>query len=93
MAMVYKMDLKAVIYIFLGYLRIRKGYKCYSPRLRKKFRSPDVTFHEFTLLYSIKGKEFQENPFRDIVDVLMPMTVFPKVGQLPEKKNQEVENV
>ena len=32
--------------VFLGYTRSQKGYKCYSPTLRRYFISADVTFFE-----------------------------------------------
>ena len=36
----------------LGYSRIQKGYKCYSPATRQYYMSADVTFFEDTPFFS-----------------------------------------
>ena len=41
-----KIDPWAIKYVFLGYFRTQKGYKCYSPVLRHTFVCVDVTFNE-----------------------------------------------
>lgn len=41
-----KLDPKSLKCIFLSYLRVQKGYCCYSPTLNKYLVSPDVTFFE-----------------------------------------------
>ena len=41
---VSKLDPKPLKCIFLGYSRVRKGYKCYCPSLRRYAVSVDVTF-------------------------------------------------
>ncbi|KAM0022126.1 putative RNA-directed DNA polymerase [Helianthus debilis subsp. tardiflorus] len=41
-----KLDARAIRCIFVGYSRVQKGYRCYSPSLRRYFTSSDVTFHE-----------------------------------------------
>ena len=41
-----KLDPRAIRCIFLGYSKVQKGYRCYSPSLRRYFTSADVTFHE-----------------------------------------------
>ena len=47
-AQVSKLDPKSLEYIFLGYSRVQKGYRCYCPPLRRYFVSIDVTFFEST---------------------------------------------
>ena len=41
-----KFNPRAIKYVFLGYSRTQKGYKCYSPSLRRHFVCADVTFNE-----------------------------------------------
>ena len=41
-----KLDPKAIKCVFIGYSSTQRGYKCYSPSLRRMFVSMDVTFHE-----------------------------------------------
>ncbi|GAB2281601.1 hypothetical protein Dimus_039482 [Dionaea muscipula] len=43
-----KLDPKSLRCIFLGYFRTQKGYRCYSPDLRRFCVSTDVTFDEST---------------------------------------------
>ena len=56
-----KLDPRAHKYIFLGYSRTHKGYRCYSPSLRKHFVSADVTFFEDILYYFPKEGQLQES--------------------------------
>ncbi|KAJ9550546.1 hypothetical protein OSB04_014591 [Centaurea solstitialis] len=46
-----KLAPKAVKCVFLGYSRLQKGYKCYSPSLHKYFMVADVTFFDHQLYY------------------------------------------
>ena len=39
-----KLSTRSIKYIFLGYSRLQKGYRCYSPHTRRYFLSADVTF-------------------------------------------------
>ena len=39
-----KLSVKATKCIFLGYSRLQKGYRCYSPQTHRYFLSADVTF-------------------------------------------------
>ncbi|GAB2276752.1 hypothetical protein Dimus_039204 [Dionaea muscipula] len=41
-----KLDPRSRRCIFLGYSRTQKGYRCYSPTLRREFVCADVTFYE-----------------------------------------------
>ncbi|KAK9063841.1 hypothetical protein SSX86_017713 [Deinandra increscens subsp. villosa] len=41
-----KLDPKSLKCVFVGYCRLQKGYRCYSPTLQKYIVSRDVTFHE-----------------------------------------------
>jgi hypothetical protein len=56
-----KLDPCAHKCIFLGYSRIKKGYRCYSLSLCKHFVSVDVTFFEDIPYYSPKGGQLQES--------------------------------
>ena len=47
-----KLDPRSIRCIFLGYSRTQKGYKCYSPSLRRHFVCADVTFNESLPFYS-----------------------------------------
>jgi len=37
--------------VFLGFTRLQKGYKCFSPSLNRYFVSTNVTFDEFSLYF------------------------------------------
>ena len=47
-----KLSLKATKCIFLGYSRLQKGYRCYSPQTYRYFLSVDVIFFEDSPFFS-----------------------------------------
>ena len=47
-----KLSAKATKCIFLGYTRLQKGYRCYSPQTHRYFISADVTFFEDSPFFS-----------------------------------------
>ena len=49
-----KLDYKSVKYIFLGYSKIQKGYKCYDPKRKETYVSRDVQFFESIPYYANK---------------------------------------
>ncbi|KAK3037684.1 hypothetical protein RJ639_030628 [Escallonia herrerae] len=50
-----KLDPKALKCVFLGYSRLQKGYRCYSPDLHRYLVSTDVVFSEHSPLFSSKS--------------------------------------
>ena len=47
-----KLSTKATKCIFLGYSRLQKGYRCYSPQTHRYFLSADVPFFEDSPFFS-----------------------------------------
>ena len=47
-----KLSAKATKCIFLGYSRLQKGYRCYSPKTHQYFLSANVTFFEDSPFFS-----------------------------------------
>uniref|UniRef100_A0A2N9IA04 Integrase catalytic domain-containing protein n=1 Tax=Fagus sylvatica TaxID=28930 RepID=A0A2N9IA04_FAGSY len=69
-----KLDPRAHKCIFLGYSRTQKGYRCYSPSLRKHFVSADVTFFEDIPYYSPQGRQLQESMFMFVGEIRMSLS-------------------
>ncbi|KAJ9545430.1 hypothetical protein OSB04_025137 [Centaurea solstitialis] len=59
-----KLDPRAIRCVFLGYSRVQKGYRCYSPSLHRYFTSADVTFHE-SCPYFLEHSHPVSDPFPD----------------------------
>ncbi|KAK3025978.1 hypothetical protein RJ639_040952 [Escallonia herrerae] len=70
-----KLDPKALKCVFLGYSRLQKGYRCYSPNLHKYLVSTDVVFSEHSPFFSSK---FQSSSKGENDDWLM-YEIFPSV--------------
>ena len=47
-----KLSARALKCVFLGYSRLQKGYRCYSPETKKYYMSANVTFFEQTPYFS-----------------------------------------
>ena len=47
-----KLSAKATKCVFLGYSRLQRGYRCYSPDINRYFISVDVTFFEDSSFFS-----------------------------------------
>jgi transposase InsO family protein len=97
-----KLDPRAHKCIFLGYSRTQKGYRCYSPSLRKHFVSADVTFFEDIPYYSPKGRQLQESMLSapvipthvPIAPPTSPISIVPPVPPISQvyvrRRNQDV---
>uniref|UniRef100_A0A2N9I8J9 Uncharacterized protein n=1 Tax=Fagus sylvatica TaxID=28930 RepID=A0A2N9I8J9_FAGSY len=97
-----KLDPCAHKCIFLGYSRTQKGYRCYSPSLRKHFVSADVTFFEDIPYYSPKGRQLQESMLSapvipthvPIAPLTSPISIVPHVPPISQvyvrRRNHDV---
>uniref|UniRef100_A0A2N9HL42 Integrase catalytic domain-containing protein n=1 Tax=Fagus sylvatica TaxID=28930 RepID=A0A2N9HL42_FAGSY len=97
-----KLDPRAHKCIFLGYSRTQKGYRCYSPSLRKHFVSADVTFFEDIPYYSPQGRQLQESmlsapvipthvPFAPPTSPISIVPPVPPISQVyVRRRNQDV---
>lgn len=47
-----KISAKSFKCVFIGYLRLKRGYLCYNPSIKKTFITMDVTFFEDVPFYS-----------------------------------------
>jgi hypothetical protein len=97
-----KLDPRAHKCIFLGHSRTQKGYRCYSPSLRKHFVSADVTFFEDIPYYSPQGRQLQESMLSapvipthvPIAPPTSPISIVPPVPPISQvyvrRRNQDV---
>ena len=53
-----KLSAKATKCVFLGYSRLQRGYRCYSPDINRYFISVDVTFFEDSSFFSSTTRPF-----------------------------------
>ena len=65
-----KLSAKATKCIFLGYSRLQKGYRCYSPQTHRYFLSADVTFFEDSPLFS-SSESISSPIFDDVASHLL----------------------
>jgi len=52
-----KLSARALKCVFLGYSRLQKGYRCYSPETKKYYMSANVTFFELTPYFSFSVQD------------------------------------
>ena len=68
-----KLSVKAMKCVFLGYSRLQRGYRCYSPDINRYFISVDVTFFENSSFFSSIARP----PFLDVLSIPLVLTDFP----------------
>ena len=83
-----KLSARAIKCVFLGYSRLRKGYRCYSPDTRKYYMSADVTFFEETFFFPVSMKDFNS-----VQQVLPVPPSSPSLFPVPEASSQEENQV
>ncbi|XP_076949068.1 uncharacterized protein LOC143621587 [Bidens hawaiensis] len=83
---VTKLDPRAILCVFLGYSRVQKGYRCYSPSLHRYFTSADVTFHE-SCPYFLEPTTSVSDPFPDLD---LPTTIFIPTFPMPSVPDSPV---
>ena len=66
-----KLSAKATKCIFLGYTRLQKGYRCYSPQTHRYFLSTNVTFFE--------GSHFSSSESLPVTKVLPLSIISPPI--------------
>jgi hypothetical protein len=78
-----KLDPRSTKCVFLGYSTTQKGYRCYSPVLRRYFTSVDVTFVESLsyFLVDVSSKVSTLEP--NVLSVLLPIPSLSEPVVLP----------
>ena len=78
-----KLSAKATKCIFLGYSRLQKGYRCYSPQTHRYFLSADVTFFEDSSFF------FSSSESLPVTEVLpLPIISSPRFDDLSSRPLQ-----
>ena len=78
-----KLSAKATKCIFLGYSRLQKGYRCYSPQTHRYFLSTDVTFFEDSPFF------FSSSESLPVTEVLpLPIISSPRFDDLSSRPLQ-----
>ena len=70
-----KLSIKATKCVFLGYSRLQRGYRCYSPDTNRYFISADVTFFEDSSFFSSAVRPFAPNVLS--IPLVLPSPDFP----------------
>ena len=70
-----KLSAKAIKCVFLGYSRLQRGYRCYSPNNNRYFISVDVPFFENSSFFSSAARP----PVSDVLSIplVLPSPDFP----------------
>ena len=78
-----KLSVKATKCIFLGYSRLQKGYRCYSPQTHRYFLVADVTFFEDSPFF------FSSSESLPVTEVLpLPIISSPRFDDLSSRPLQ-----
>ena len=70
-----KLSAKATKCVFLGYSRLQRGYRCYSPDINRYFISVDVTFFEDSSFFSSTAHLFVPDVLS--IHLVLPTPDFP----------------
>ena len=70
-----KLSAKATKCVFLGYSRLHKGYRCYSPDINCYFISADVTFFEDSFFFSSVARPLMSDVLS--IPFVLPSLDFP----------------
>ena len=68
-----KLDPRSIKFVFLGYSRTQKGYRCYSPTLRRRFISADITFDESQSYFSPSVASDSSPPCLPLLPLVSPI--------------------
>ena len=84
-----KLDPRSIKCVFLGYNHTQKGYQCYTPTLRHRFISADVTFDKSQSYFSPSVASDSSSP---CFPLLPPMSIFGWKSAMEEKMSALSEN-